>query len=119
MRWWLRAAAGGVVLIISCSTERGPAPLLRVETEAAGADTRLTLVPAASIKLNARVTPALELPDGTVLRFDGADLSADSSYFARPPSALLPGRHRKVRGTLRASVCENDAPVCRSLVLEL
>jgi hypothetical protein len=46
-------------------------------------------------------------------------LTADSSYFAEPPTAVLAGRHHTVRGTVRASICENDAPVCRSLVFEL
>ena len=50
---------------------------------------------------------------------DGPELTADSSYFAQPPTAVLPGHHRSVRGTLRASICENETPVCRSLVLEL
>ena len=92
---------------------------LRLERAPAGPDTRLTLVPAPHIKLNARVEPALELPDGRVIRFDSSDLTADSAYFASPPSATLPGRQKRVRGTVRASICENGAPVCRSLVLEL
>jgi hypothetical protein len=102
----------------ACAPEP-PAQPLRVETSRAGADTRLTLIPASHIKLNARVKPALELPDGSLLRFDSADLTADSAYFASPPTATLRGRHEDVHGTVRASVCENDAPVCRSLVLEL
>ena len=84
-----------------------------------GEQTRVTLIPASHIKLNARLKPALELADGSILRFDTARLTADSAYFAEPPVAMLPGRHRRVRGTLRASVCENDAPVCRALVMEL
>ncbi len=112
---WLVALAAA----LGCA----PAPVssgpLRIETAPAGADTRLTLIPASHIKLNARVKPALELADGTILRFDSAELTADSAYFSAPPTAVLPGRHRQVRGTVRASVCENDAPVCRSLVLEL
>lgn len=107
------------VLSLSCSPEPRSHLPLRLEASSAGADTRLTLVPATHIKLNARVKPALELGDGTVLRFDSPRLTADSAYFASPPTALLPGRHDSVSGTLRASVCENDAPVCRSLVLEL
>lgn len=108
-----------VILAASCA----PAPVsngpFRLETAPSGADTRLTLIPASYIKLNARVKPALELADGSVLRFDSPELTADSSYFSAPPTVLLPGRHERVRGTIRASVCENDAPVCRSLVLEL
>jgi hypothetical protein len=103
--------------IAACASE--PATLLRLESAAAGADTRLTLVPAPNIKLNARIKPALELADGRILRFDSSDLTVDSAYFASPPTATLPGRHGRVRGTVRVSVCENDAPVCRSLELQL
>lgn len=112
MRW---LALG---LLVGCGDGRPAAPL-RLDTAPAGADTRLTLVPASHVKLNARVPPALELDDGTVVRFDSPELTADSAYYAAPPTALLPGRHRAVRGRVRASICENDAPVCRSLVLDL
>ncbi len=108
-----------ITAALGCARERVPSGPLRLETTAAGPDTRLTLIPASYIKLNARVKPALELADGTVLRFDSAELTADSAYFSVPPTVVLPGRHERVRGTIRASVCENDAPVCRSLVLEL
>jgi hypothetical protein len=120
-RGWLRVTliACLVVLVTACAPEPRPAAPLHLETTPAGADTRLILVPASHIKLNARVKPALELADGTVLRFDSAELTADSAYFSAPPTALLPGRHSAVRGTVRASICENDAPVCRALVLEL
>ena len=107
------------LLPAACSSARGPEPPVRVETAPAGTHTRVTLIPAAHVKLNARLKPALELADGSVLRFDTPHLTPDSAYFAEPPAALLPGRHRRVRGILRASVCENDAPVCRALVLEL
>jgi hypothetical protein len=97
----LRAAVA-LLLLTGCAGEPGADPLVRLETARA-----------------ARLKPALELADGSILRFDTSRLTADSAYFAEPPAAVLPGRHRRVRGTLRASVCENDAPVCRALVLEL
>ena len=114
-----RAAVTLLLLAAACAVEKGPDPLVRLEATPAGAHTRVTLIPAANIKLNARLKPALELADGSILRFDSPRLTADSSYFAEPPAAVLPGRHRRVRGTLRASVCENDAPVCRALIMEL
>ena len=117
----LKVTAGliGLALAAGCAPERTPDAPVRLETEVTGEQTRLTLVPASSIKLNARIKPALELADGSILRFDSPRLTPDSAYFAEPPVATLSGRHRTVRGTLRASVCENDAPVCRALVLEL
>jgi len=113
-----RVWSGIVLLALGCGPAQPTAPL-RLESTPAGPDTRLTLIPAFHIKLSARVKPALELADGSVLRFDSADLTADSAYFASPPTATLRGRHEDVRGTVRASVCEDDTPVCRSLVLEL
>lgn len=112
------AAAVVAMLAAGCAAPASDAPV-RLETTVTGEQTRLTLVPASWVKLNARLKPALELADGSILRFDSPRLTSDSSYFAEPPVATLPGRHRHVRGTLRASICENDAPVCRALVMEL
>ncbi|HKT61401.1 MAG TPA: hypothetical protein VJQ46_15205 [Gemmatimonadales bacterium] len=112
----LAAASGSLA---GCSgTSRDEAPL-RVAAAPAGADTRLTLHAAPNLKINARVVPALELTDRSVVRFGAGRLTADSAYFAEPPSALLTGRHDAVHGTLRASVCEVGAQVCRSLVVEI
>jgi hypothetical protein len=114
-----RVTAFLLLVIAACSpAPRTPAPL-RLETVPAGADTRLTLIAAPGVKLNARLKPALELPGGGVVRFDSDRLTPDSAYFAEPPSALLSGRHTKVRGTLRASVCDEGELVCRSITLEL
>jgi hypothetical protein len=108
-----------LALVLGCggSADR-PAPL-RVE-RAAGADgTTLVLLAAPGVRINARVKPALELPDGAVLRFDSSHLTADSAYFTRPPTAVVPGSGRSVAGTLRASVCSEHELVCRSVTLEL
>jgi len=92
---------------------------LHLETAPASADTRLTLLAAPGYRINARVKPALELPDGSVLRFDTPRVTSDSAYFAEPPAALLKGRPGRVGGTLRASVCQPGQQVCRVLTLEL
>ena len=110
-------ASALALAVLACGGERTAAPF-RVTTTAAGADTRLTLIAEPGYKVNARLAPALELPDGTVLRFDAAR-TTDSSYFAEPAQALMAGRHAQVRGTLHASVCRQDELVCRSLTLEL
>ena len=111
---WASALA---LAMLACGGGQPAAPF-RVTTTAAGADTRLTLIAGPEYQVNARLAPALELADGTVLRFD-APRTADSAYFAAPAHALLPGRHAQVHGTLRASVCREDELVCRSLILEL
>ena len=119
----LALAATGLVAVsgslAGCAPRpRGESPL-RVTTSPAGPDTRLTLYAASHLEINARVAPALELRNHTVIRFRSDRLTADSAYFAGPPSALLVGRHDEVHGTLRASVCEVGARVCRSLVVEI
>ncbi|HEX3232648.1 MAG TPA: hypothetical protein VHR41_00530 [Gemmatimonadales bacterium] len=117
---WYRAAAAAVLLFSgACRGPSSAAPTLRLETTSLGADTRLTLVTPPDLKVSARLKPALELPDGTVLRFDAPLLTADSAYFAVPPTARLPGRHLHVRGTLRASVCGVTELVCHSVSLRL
>ena len=114
-----RTIATLAAAILACSPRAGaPAPL-QLATSPSGPDTRLTLVAAPHLKVNARLAPALELADGSVLRFDAARRTADSAYFAVPPSALLPGRHDRVHGTLHASVCRDDERVCRSITIEL
>lgn len=95
-----------------------PAPL-RVTATPSGPDTRLTLRAQAGLKINARLPPALELGDGTILRFRTGLRTADSAYYAEPPSAVLPGQHTRVHGTLRASVCRDDEQVCRGVRVEI
>jgi hypothetical protein len=92
---------------------------LRITTAAAGPDTRVTLHAGPHLKINARLAPALELGDGTVLRFRSGGLTPDSAYYAEPPSAVLPGRHARVHGMLRASVCRDDEQVCRTVTLKI
>ncbi len=115
----LRMTLVAVGLATACSrppTEPGP---LQVTTAPSGPDTRLTLRAGPHLKINARLVPALELSNGTILRFRTGRLTADSAYYAAPPSAVLPGRHARVHGTLRASVCRDDEQVCRAVRVEI
>jgi hypothetical protein len=115
-RGWL----AGILLLAGVACGRGaPSAELRLTTAPAGPDTRVTLVARTGLKVNARAAPALELPDGRIVRFGGARLTADSAYFAEPASVLLPGRHDRLHGRLRASVCREDEQVCRSLTIDL
>ena len=106
------------LLAFACARPAAPWAPVRLETAPAGADTRVTLL-APGLKVNARLKPALELPDGSVLRFDSTRLTPDSAYFIQAPSALLAGSHRIVRGTLKVSVCHIDEQVCRLVTLQL
>ena len=111
----------GLALIAAsaCTAPETPSAPLRVVLAPDGPNTRLTLLAPPGAKVNARLAPALELPDGTVLRFAAGRLTADSAYFAEPPTSHLPGRHDRIHGTLRASVCGADELVCRTVSLEL
>jgi len=115
-------ALAGMALLLSagaCHGAPSAAPALRLESTPADADTRLTLVAAPDLKVSARLKPALELPDGALLRFDASALTADSAYFAVPATTLLRGRHLHVRGMLRASVCGVTELVCHSISLRI
>ena len=112
------AAALGIVVLAAPGCDRPPSGPLQVTVAPAGADTRVTLHAEPGLDINARVAPALELSNGAVLRFDGAR-TADSSSFAEPPTALLVGRHDRIHGRLRASVCAKAEKVCRAVMLDL
>ena len=70
---------------------------------------------APGVRISARLKPALELDDGTVLRFDSPLLTSDSAYYAVPPTAAPPGGAH--RGTLRASICRSGEGICQSVRL--
>lgn len=106
-------------LLAACGPPVRPAIPFRVEQTAVGSVTRLTLIASPGFKVNARLPPALELPDGHVVHFAGAELTVDSAYYAIPPTAIIAGAGAPVRGTLRASVCAVDERYCRSVVIRL
>jgi hypothetical protein len=114
----VRAGLVLIALATGCAGRKAD-PSLTLTLAPEGLDTRVTLVAAPGLKVNARLKPALELDGGAVLRFDSPRVTTDSAYFAEPPTALLAGRHRGVRGTLRASVCGVDEQVCRTVIVRL
>ena len=93
------------------------APAVRVSAEPVAGGIRLALQPEAGARINARAKPALELANGTVLRFDSPHLTSDSAYFAEPPTALAPRGANLRHATLRASICPAGERYCRELVL--
>lgn len=92
-------------------------PAIQIEAEPSTGGIRLTLVPDSGVRINARLRPALELADGTVLRFDSPHVTPDSAYFADPPQALAPLGATLKRAQLRASLCFPGEKVCRTLAL--
>ena len=97
-----------LVAVLSTAACRGRPPLVALE-----AGPPLRLVAAPGVQINARLKPALELDDGTVLRFDSPRVTPDSAYFAAAPTAAPPEGAR--RGTLRVSICPSGEGICRSL----
>ncbi len=99
-----------LVAALGTAACRGRPPLVALE-----AGPPLRLVAAPGVQINARLKPALELDDGTVLRFDSPRVTPDSAYFAAAPTAAPPEGAR--RGTLRVSVCPSGEGICRSLAI--
>lgn len=100
-----------VLATLAVAACHGPPPLVALE-----AGPPLRLVAAPGVRINARLKPALELDDGTVVRFDSPRVTSDSAYFAAAPTAVAP-RSGSRYGTLRLSVCPAGERLCRLLVM--
>jgi hypothetical protein len=108
-----RTLAGALlVALTSCR----PAVPFQLAVER-GPVSRLRLVAAPGAQINARLKPALELEDGTVLRFDAPRVSADSAYFVDAPTVEAPLGQTVHTGIVRASVCSAGEKLCRSFAL--
>ncbi|MGH7631034.1 MAG: hypothetical protein ACREOF_16950 [Gemmatimonadales bacterium] len=108
--------AGLALFSAGCSTGPGHPVELRVEPGAVS--TRIRLVPAPGWRINALLPPAFERAGGSVIRLAAGRVSADSAYYVEPPAATLPGVHRTLRGTIRASICAEGEQVCRPYVAQ-
>jgi hypothetical protein len=108
-----RATIWGVLVAGSCAV---PVPF-RVDQVRGPSGLELTLVASAGAHINARLRPALELPDGSVLRFQGAGVTSDSAYFTSAPAVAVPWGVQ--RALLRASVCPAGQQMCRSYAVTL
>lgn len=125
---WLRLCAilaGGAALLSGCGPQnrRGTARSEFVTLAVAGHDEhRIAHLHAArgvrGVRINARLRPALEFGDGTVITFTGAESISDSGYFAGSPHAAI-GATRARTATLRASVCPAAQRVCLSVATEV
>lgn len=113
------AIALGLLLAAACTREPALVRLEAARPNARAPDAALLLrvLPAPGARINARLKPALELPDGTVLRFDSPHLTPDSAYFTAAPTAAAPESNNARHGLLRASVCPAGASVCRTVEL--
>lgn len=75
--------------------------------------------PRAGTKINALLPPMLEFPGGRSERLLSGVRTPDSAYFLTPPEVTLPGDTRLDGSLIRASVCDNDAGVCRVVTVPL
>ena len=108
----------GVVFLLIAVAACHPAVPFRLAVDH-GRVSRFRLVGAPGAHINARLKPALELEDGTVLRFDSPRVSADSAYFVDAPTVAAPLGETAHMGTLRASVCSAGEKLCRSFALDV
>ena len=104
------------VLALGSGCAATPSPYLALEQTPQGDSTRLRLVAVAGARINARNKPALEQPDGRILRFASPQISPDTNYFIASPEVVVAG---KPGGRVLASVCPKGERVCRTVSLQL
>jgi hypothetical protein len=105
----------GVLLSAACGQHRSD-EAVRLHVGVRAGEPILSAVPAAGYRINGRVSPALELATGQVIRLGNGRRSLDSAYFVEPPWTRVP-EAPPLRGTLRASVCRTDEALCRIAVV--
>lgn len=122
---WLRLRAvltGGVLLLMGCGTKGrrhvDPSEFVSLAVSGHGEHRIAHLNAARGVRINARLRPALELYDGTVITFTGEESASDSGYFAGSPRAPI-GDTRARTATLRASVCPAAQRVCLSVATDV
>lgn len=108
---------GVVVVLVAVAAACGPAVPFRLAVERGGPVSRFRLIGRPGARINARLKPALELPDGTVLRFDSPHVTGDTAYFVDAPMVAATLEEDAHAGLLRASVCPAGEQVCRSFAL--
>ncbi len=105
-----------VAVLLIAVAACGPAAPFHLAVEH-GRVSRLRLVGAPGARINARLKPALELEDGTVLRFDSPHLTPDSAYFFDAPTVDAPLGDTPHTGIVRASVCSAGEQLCRTFAV--
>jgi hypothetical protein len=101
----------GALVSAACGPPQSDEPV-RLQLGVRAGEPILRAVPAAGYRINGRVSPALELATGQVIRLGSGRRSPDSAYFLEPPWTRVP-EGPPLRGTLRASVCRADEALCR------
>jgi len=107
-----------LLIALAAACTHGVERPFRVLQTQEGHGLRLALLAAPGARINARLKPALERPDGSVLRFDSPALTPDSAYFAAPPELVLEDG-QAAEGIIRASVCRSGESVCRLVTVDV
>jgi hypothetical protein len=106
-----------LLLVVAAVAGCGPAAPFRLAVEQGGGSRRFRLIAAPGVRINARLKPALELEDGTVLRFDSPHVVEQGAYFADAPALETAPPRALHRGVVRASVCATAEQICESFTL--
>ena len=112
--WGLLAASACSEPRYRQATEEDP---VRLEQSPSAGGAILRLLPAAGVRINARLVPTLELNDGTRIGLVADALTKDSAYFSAPPSAFVTAAQTKTGGSIRVSYCPQGDSVCRTVLL--
>lgn len=110
----IRSSLVALALLTACS----PRAIVHLEREAQGGGQLLTVVADPDFKINARLPPALDLADSTVLRFHSDSITPDSAYFTTPPTAFLAG-DAPPHGKLHVGICRKTQSVCNVVTLRI
>jgi hypothetical protein len=111
----MRLALASLIAVVACGSSPAAAPV-RLQAGFQGPEAILAVIPAADLRINARVPPAIELLAGGIVCLAQGRVSIDSSYFVEPPWEVRPSGVQ-IRGTLRVSFCRAGETVCRSVEL--
>ncbi len=103
-----------LILLSACA----PKSIVHLESTTQPGGQLLTVVADPDFKINARLPPALELPDSTVLRFYSDSITADSAYFTAPPKAYFAGGEAP-HGKLHVGICRKNQEVCSVVTIRL
>lgn len=106
-----------VILVWLTLASCRPAAPFQLAVERAAGVSQFRLVAAPGARVNARLKPALELEDGTVLRFDSPHRTPDAAYFSDAPTVEARLGESVHGGVLRASICATGERLCRSVAL--
>lgn len=112
----LRSALAMLGLTAACAPAQNTVVVARLELAQVEQNIEVTLRPSPGARINALVPPTLELGDGGRIQLTGVRETADTSYFSGQLTAVLPGKQRRVVGTLRLSVCPSGERACRVIV---